>query len=134
MKKLNQILIILFFSCLILTCKDQSALTMERGIYFYALENYNEAANQFNKIILSYGSDIRILNTKNIELLAQAYQQLSLSQAKLASKTDNPTNKNLYYESALENIKKAEQLAIRPNKREEYRKTHLGILQNSNNY
>ena len=48
--------------------------------------------------------------------------------------TNDLTDKKLHYNNALGNIKSAEKLAIRPNKREEYRKTYLGILQNENNY
>ena len=127
----NRILIILL---LLISCKSNSELTMERGIYFYEAGDYNASANQFNKIILSYQSNINSLSTNEIEILAQAYQQLALSQAKLASQTDDLIDKKLHYENALGNIKKAENFAIKPNKREEYRKTYLGILEKINNY
>ena len=127
----NRILIILL---LLISCKSNSELTMERGIYFYETGDYNASANQFNKIILSYQSSISSLSTNDIEILAQAYQQLALCQAKLASQTNDFLDKKLHYENALANIKKAENFAIRPNKREKYRKTYLGILEKSNNY
>ena len=127
----NRILIILL---LLISCKSNSELTMERGIYFYEAGDYNASANQFNKIILSYQSSISSLSTNDIEILAQAYQQLALCQAKLASQTNDSIDKKLHYENALANIKNAENFAIRPNKREEYRKTYLGILEKSNNY
>jgi len=107
---------------------------MERGIYFYEAGDYNASANQFNKIILSYQSSISSLSTNDIEILAQAYQQLALCQAKLASQTNDSIDKKLHYENALANIKNAENFAIRPNKREEYRRTYLGILEKFNNY
>ena len=106
---------------------------MERGIYFYEVGDYNASANQFNRIILSFQSEISSLSTNDIEILAQAYQQLALCQAKLASQTNDSMDQKLHYKNALNNIKKAENFAIRPNKREEYRKTYLGILKNSGN-
>ena len=127
----NRILIILL---LLISCKSDSELTMERGIYFYETGDYNASANQFNKIILSYQSSISSLSTSDIEILAQAHQQLALCQAKLASKTNDSIDKKLHYENALANIKKAENFAIRSNKREEYRRTYLGILEKLNNY
>ena len=122
----NRILIILL---LLISCKSNSELTMERGIFFYESGDYNASANQFNKIILNYQSNVNSLSNNDIEILAQAYQQLALCQAKLAIQTNDSIDKKLHYENALDNIKKAENFAIRPNKREEYRKTYLGILQ-----
>ena len=130
----NRILIILSLSFLFIACKSNSELTMERGIYFYEIGDYNASANQFNKIILSYQYDTQSLSANDIEILAQAYQQLALCQAKLASQSNDFVDKKLHYENALNNIKKAENFAIRPNKREEYRKTYLGILKKINNY
>ena len=129
--KFNRILIILI---LLISCKSNVELTMERGIYFYESENYNESANQFNKVILGYKAKIGSLKTSDVEILAQAYQQLALCQAKLASETNNTIDKKLHYENALNNIKEAERFVVRPNKREEYRKTYLGILKKINNY
>ena len=102
---------------------------MERGICFYESGDYNASANQFNKIILNYQSNVNSLSNNDIEILSQAYQQLALCQAKLAIQTNDSIDKKLHYENALDNIKKADNFAIRPNKREEYRKTYLGILQ-----
>ena len=121
-------------SVLFIACKSNNELTMERGIYFYEMGDYNASANQFNKIILSYQPNISSLSTNNIEVLAQAHQQLALCQARLASETSDTTDKKIHYENALNNIKKAEKFAIKPNKRAEYRKTYLGILKNSNKY
>tara|TARA_B100000131_G_scaffold310961_1_gene343205 strand:+ start:754 stop:1149 length:396 start_codon:yes stop_codon:yes gene_type:complete len=112
----------------IIGCKPANELTMERGVYFYQAENYSSAADQFNQVILSYSSNLSSLSIYDIEILAHAYQQLSLCQAKLAQKTNNQVSKNMYYSKAIENIKKAESIAIKQNKREEYRKTHLGLI------
>ncbi len=128
------ILITLMLPFLFIACKSSNELTMERGIYFYETGDYNSSANQFNKIILSYQPNIASLTTNDIEILAQAYQQLALCQARLASETNDTADKKIHYENALNNIKKAERFVIKPNKREEYRKTYLGILKKSNNY
>ena len=115
----------------IIGCKPANELTMERGIYFYQSDNYSAAADQFNKVILSYTADLNSLAIYDIEILAHAYQQLSLCQAKLALNTNNTISKKMYYNKAIENIKKAESLAIKKDKREEYRKTHHGLIQAS---
>ncbi|MAV65274.1 MAG: hypothetical protein CMG00_08805 [Candidatus Marinimicrobia bacterium] len=117
----------LFLFLVLTSCESSNSLIMDRGSYFYKNENYNEAANQFNKVILSYPQNINLLRSKDIEILAHAYQQLALCQSKLAILSNDMTNKKIYFNEAIENIKKAERLVIKPQKREEYRKTHLGI-------
>ena len=121
------IITLLFISLLIISCKSSNELTMERGIYFYEKNNYNEAANQFNKVILSYPENTSQMSSLDLEIMAHAYQQLALSQSKLALQSDNMENRKLYFQDAFKNIKKAENLATKPNKRQEYRKTLLGI-------
>jgi len=111
------------------SCKSDSELTLERGNYFYSNEKYENAASEFKKIIFQY-SDIGSLDNKEIEILAHAYQQLALSQAKLANQASTDREKIIDYQHALDNIKKAESLAIKEGKRSEYRKTRLGIEQN----
>ena len=111
------------------SCKSDSELTLERGNYFYSNEKYENAASEFKKIIFQY-SDIGSLNNKEIEILAHAYQQLALSQAKLANQASTDRERIIDYQHALDNIKKAESLAIKEGKRSEYRKTRLGIEQN----
>ena len=95
--KFIQILKIYLLLILIIGCKPTSELTMERGVYFYETENYNAAADQFNQIILSYSSEINFLTIPEIEILAHAYQQLSLCQAKLALKTENLISKKIKF-------------------------------------
>ena len=111
------------------SCKSDSELTLERGNYFYSNEKYENAASEFKKIIFQY-SDIGSLDNKEIEILAHAYQQLALSQAKLANQASTDRERIIDYQHALDNIKKAESLAIKEGKRSEYRKTRLGIEQN----
>ena len=127
MLKLINTISILFISLLIISCKSSNDLTMERGIYFYEKHNYSEAANQFNKIILSFPSNTNQMSTEDLEIVAHAYQQLALSQSKLGLQADDMENRKLYFQDAYKNIQKAEHLAIKPNKRQQYRKTLLGI-------
>ena len=67
------------------------------------------------------------MSTKDLEIVAHAYQQLALSQSKLGLQADDMENRILYFQDAHKNIQKAEHLAIKPNKRQQYRKTLLGI-------
>ena len=90
------ILITLMLPFLFISCKSSNELTMERGIYFYETSDYNASADQFNKIILSYQPNIGSLTTNDIEILAQAYQQLALCQARLASETNNTADKKIH--------------------------------------
>ena len=112
---------------LFLSCKSNSVLTMERGIYFYEYNDFHEAASQFNKVILSYSSDINALSTKDIEILAQAYYKLALTQSKLAHDSNDFNDKKMYYTNSLINIAESEKLAIRPSVLKEYSNTRLLI-------
>ena len=87
--KINQIIIVSFLMILI-SCKPNNVLTMERGIYFYENNDFHEASNQFKKVILNYSSDITSLKEKNVEILAQAYHQLALCQSRLAYTKPRP--------------------------------------------
>ena len=127
MLKIINTISILFISLLIISCKSNHDLTMERGIYFYEKHNYSEAANQFNKVILSFPTNTNQMSTTDLEIIAHAYQQLALSQSKLGLTSDNMENRKLYLQDSYSNIQKAEHLAIKPNKRQQYRKTLLGI-------
>ena len=131
--KINQIIIVSFLMILI-SCKPNNVLTMERGIYFYENNDFHEASNQFKKVILNYSSDITSLKEKNVEILAQAYHQLALCQSRLAYESNNSQDKKLYYLDAIKNINQAESLAIKPKKIEEYRETKLLINQKAAAY
>ena len=69
---------------------------MERGIYFYENNDFHEAAAQFNKVILSYSEDINSLKSKDVEILAQAYYQLALTQSKLAHDANDSNDKKIH--------------------------------------
>ena len=126
LKRINIVTIILS-SLIIISCKSNNELAMERGIYFYENNNYYEAANQFNKVILTYPENISKMDLESLEILAQSYQQLALCQSKLAMESSDLKNQKIYFNDALKNIKEAERLATKSNKRQEYRKTLLGI-------
>ena len=130
----NKIVYIILGCFLFISCKTSSTLTMERGIYFYEDNDFHEAATQFNKVILSYSSDINSLSSQDIEILAQAYYQLALTQSKLAHDSENLINKKTYYSSSIKNIEKAEKLAIKPNKLKEYSETRLLINKKAKSY
>lgn len=120
-------IILTFLLLLFVSCKSNSALTMERGIYFYEHNDFHEAATQFNKVVLSYSSDINSLSSKDIEILAQGYYQLALTQSKLAHDSKDFNDKKMNYSNSLKNIAEAEKLAIKPSKLKEYRSTRLLI-------
>ena len=113
---------------LFISCKPNTVLTMERGIYFYEHNDFHEAATQFNKVILSYSSDINSLSIKDIEILAQAYYKLALTQSKLAYDSNDFNDKKMYYTNSLNNIAESEKLAVKPSSLKEYRNTRLLII------
>ena len=70
MKYVNYILIfILLF--LIFSCENKTTLSMERGLYYYKNENYNEAMREFNNIIYEF-KYYENLSQDNRTLLARA--------------------------------------------------------------
>ena len=115
------------FLLLFISCKTSSTLTIERGIYFYEHNDFHEAATQFNKVILSYSSDVNSLSLKDLKILAQAYYQLALTQSKLAHDSQDSNSKKTYYSNSIKNIEEAEKLAVKPNKLKEYSETKLLI-------
>tara|TARA_B100001123_G_C15113687_1_gene948484 strand:+ start:403 stop:798 length:396 start_codon:yes stop_codon:yes gene_type:complete len=129
MKLFKSSIVLIILLLIAQSCKSDSELTLERGNYFYSNKKYENAASEFKKIIFQY-SDIGSLDNNEIEILAHAYQQLALSQAKLANQASTDRERIIDYQHALDNIKKAESLAIKEGKRSEYRKTRLGIEQN----
>ena len=94
--KLYNLNTIFILSALLLlsSCKPNAELTMERGNYYYNNGDYNNAADEFTKIILKYSKDdISQLNDSEIEVLAHAYQQLALCNAQFAHKSKNLSEK-----------------------------------------
>ncbi len=78
MKKIFYILI----PILILSCKTDAELAMERGIRLYDWNKLDEALNEFSKVkyLLDYDKNPSM---ENIELLAQAYFNLGITYAKM---------------------------------------------------
>ena len=112
----------------IISCKSDAELTLERGNYFYIKGDFAAASAEYKKIILK-NPNPRKLNNNQIKILAHAYQQLALTQAQLGNQASDEYERKIDYMKALENIKKAEALTIQGDKRNEYRKTRLGIEQ-----
>jgi len=78
MKKCIYIVLLL----LVLSCKSDSELSIERGIQFYDWGKYNAAIIEFNK------SKFHQLNQRNqsyddLKLLAQIYYNLAITYAKI---------------------------------------------------
>ena len=115
----------------ITSCKSDAELTLERGNYFYIKGNFAAASAEYKKIILK-NPNPKKMNNNQIKILAHAYQQLALTQAQLGNQSSDKYERKIDYMKALENIKKAEALAIQGDKRIEYRKTRLGIEQSLN--
>ena len=67
------------------------------------------------------------MKSKDVEILAQAYYQLALTQSKLAHDSNDSNDKKIHYSNSLKNITKAEKLAIKPSKLKDYRETRLLI-------
>ena len=78
MKKLFYILI----PILLLSCKSDAELAMERGIQLYDWDKLDEALNEFSKVkyLLDYEKNPSM---DTIELLAQAYFNLGITYAKM---------------------------------------------------
>ena len=78
MKKLFYILI----PILLLSCKSDAELAMERGIRLYDWNKLDEALNEFSKVkyLLDYEKNPSM---DTIELLAQAYFNLGITYAKM---------------------------------------------------
>tara|TARA_B100000686_G_C16268339_1_gene702757 strand:+ start:117 stop:470 length:354 start_codon:yes stop_codon:yes gene_type:complete len=78
MKKIFYILIPL----VLLSCKSDAELAMERGIRLYDWNKLDEALNEFSKVkyLLDYDKNPSM---ETIELLAQAYFNLGITYAKM---------------------------------------------------
>ena len=85
---------------------------------------------QFDKSKSTSSKRLPICLPRSLELFSKKLcreSQLALSQSKLGLQADDMENRKLYFQDAHKNIQKAEHLAIKPNKRQQYRKTLLGI-------
>ena len=75
-------IIYLLFPILLLSCKSDAQLAMERGIKLYDWNKLDDAIVEFNKVkyLLNYIGDESL---ESIELLAQAHFNLGISYAKM---------------------------------------------------
>ena len=74
--------IYILFPILLLSCKSDAQLAMERGIKLYDWNKLDDAIVEFNKVkyLLNYIGDESL---ESIELLAQAYFNLGITYAKM---------------------------------------------------
>jgi len=79
-----------------LGCKGDSELAMERGIYYYDVENWEQATLEFNYVINNLPSQTEKLTNNQIELKSLAHRNLALSYAQ-----------QKWYKDAFEEARKA---------------------------
>jgi tetratricopeptide (TPR) repeat protein len=72
----------ILFPILLLSCKSDAELAMERGITLYDWNKLDQAIIEFNKVkyLLNYTQDESL---ESIELLAQAHFNLGITYAKM---------------------------------------------------
>ena len=80
MRKINYLFFFVFL--IIISCRDRSELTMERGIYFFKLGNFIQAMQEFNGVIYNLSQNNTLPSGDRI-LLARAHYNLGLSYSKL---------------------------------------------------
>ena len=91
----------LFFIIILLFigCKNETELTMERGIQYYEWDMVEKAVLEFKHVIHSLDIESNKIDYNNIKLLSRAHYNLAVAYAK----------KN-WYEDAVEEAKKAFEL------------------------
>jgi len=75
-------LILLAFCILLVSCKNQAELTMERGIQYFEWNLVDKAIIEFSKVVHMFPSEPRNLSYEHVELLAQAHHNLAVAYAK----------------------------------------------------
>ena len=75
-------LILLFNLVLFFSCKENTDLTMEKGIHYYKVEKYSDAMQEFNSVIYEIEQK-NYLDRTDRELLARAYYNLGLVYSKI---------------------------------------------------
>ena len=78
MKKSIFLLIVL----LIVGCKSNANLTMERGIQYFEWDLIDKAILEFNQVIHMFPEDTRKLNYEQLQILSQAHHNLAVAYAK----------------------------------------------------
>ena len=72
----------LFLIILILGCKGNTELAMERGIQYYEWEKIEKAILEFKYVIHSLSSELDKMDYNNIKLLSRAHHNLAVAYAK----------------------------------------------------
>ena len=72
-------IIYILFPILLLSCKSDAQLAMERGIQFYEWNLYDKALLEFNQVIRMLPSDPRELSYEETEMLSRAYYNIAIS-------------------------------------------------------
>ena len=78
MKKLIPLIAILLIGC-----KSDIELSMERGIQFYEWDLLDRAILEFNHVVLMLPDDPRLLTYDERDMLARAYINLAIAHSKL---------------------------------------------------
>ena len=88
-------------------CRDKSELNMERGEYYYAVGEYENALLEYKKVINVHSNDATKLNNKEIQLVANAHHNLAVIYFRRGHETDDSIEKSLYMEKAEVEAKKS---------------------------
>ena len=74
--------IYLFLTIMVIGCKGDVELAMERGIQYYEWNMMEKAALEFKFVIHALGGQNSTLNYKQIKLLSRAHHNLAVAYAK----------------------------------------------------
>ena len=72
----------LFVLILVAGCKNETELSMERGIQYYEWDMIEKAVLEFKHVIYSLSSRSKKLNYEEIKLLSRAHHNLAVAYAK----------------------------------------------------
>ena len=72
----------LFLIILVLGCKGDAELSMERGIQYYEWENIEKAILEFKYVIYTLSAEAGKKDYKQIKLLSRAHHNLAVAYAK----------------------------------------------------
>ena len=79
---MKNIILILFCSVALYSCKSDAQLMMEEGIQYYEYGKYDNAIREFKRVIHLFSSDMSKLSQNDIELLSQAHHNLAIAYSK----------------------------------------------------
>ena len=74
--------IFFLFIILLVGCRNNAELTMERGIQYFEWEMLEKSILEFKKIIHMFPADHRKLEYNEVRLLSQAHHNLAIAYAK----------------------------------------------------